>query len=158
MSDETPTERIIRPLPLDPIVIVDDERVIAETMATLIAGLGFSTVCQPHGYAALLWLQEHVAALVITDLDMPYMDGWQLCRAIRELAEQRATPPPPIILMTAQLRFQHQPTGGMSLLTKPFDLADLEAAVFRYLPRRAPQPARAVRPARRFSEPDQAAM
>lgn len=135
----------------DVILIVDDEDAIAQVLATLVEGLGYRAVCAPHGFAAHVWLRDHQAALVISDLDMPYMDGWELRRAIVDDATRAGLPPIPMILMTAQVRNLTPLVDATPLLLKPFDLIELETAIALLLPHREPLPLRPrARRIRRF--------
>ena len=65
------------------IVVVDDLPYVREALAELLRGAGYEVVAMEGGPAALTELDRHGADLVLTDLHMPEMTGWDLARAIR---------------------------------------------------------------------------
>ncbi len=80
-----------------PILIVDDSRVSQRIASRLIqAGTGRSVICADNGHQALALIEEVRPVLVLTDLHMPRMDGFELVEAIRS-----RYPRIPVILMTA---------------------------------------------------------
>ena len=78
------------------ILIVDDDRTQAEEFATLLRGSGCEVTLAGNGKEATDLLRLELPDVVLTDLDMPVIDGLELVRAIR-----RHHPALPVILMTA---------------------------------------------------------
>jgi two-component system NtrC family sensor kinase len=67
-----------------PILIVDDESVVRETLCASLEGLSYHVRCAASGEEALAAMEQMPAHLVITDIMMPGMNGFQLLRHIRE--------------------------------------------------------------------------
>jgi CheY-like chemotaxis protein len=67
------------------ILIVDDEPVIVEVLALVLESEGYAVHARTSGRAALDWLREHPADIVLLDFMMPRMDGGAVGRAIRDL-------------------------------------------------------------------------
>ena len=65
------------------IVVVDDLSYVREAMAELLRGAGYEVAAVPSGAAALAELEHAGGDLLLTDLYMPEMTGWDLARAIR---------------------------------------------------------------------------
>lgn len=65
------------------ILVVDDLPYVREALAELLRGAGYDVVPLESGPAALAELERHAADLVLTDLHMPEMTGWDLARAVR---------------------------------------------------------------------------
>jgi len=112
------------------VLIVDDERVIRETLGVLLTRLGFESIAAADGAEALIQLGQYndEIKLVITDINMPVMDGVALSRILR-----RMTPDLPIIAMTGlqdeDRLGQLRELGGIHQLAKPFGMATLTEAV-----------------------------
>ncbi len=67
-----------------PILVVDDDADFRHAVADWLRGNGFAVVGAPHGRAGLDYLRTHeLPALVLLDLTMPVMDGWELFRTIK---------------------------------------------------------------------------
>ena len=67
------------------VLIVDDESVIVEVLALVLEAEGYRVHSRTSGRAAVEWLQEHRADIVLLDFMMPRMDGAAVGRAIRAL-------------------------------------------------------------------------
>jgi len=112
------------------ILIVDDEPVERETMRILLSGRGYNLVVAPNGAEALEKASALAPDLILLDVMMPGMDGFEVCQRLR------ADPPlaeVPIIMVTA---LDDQPTrlrglevGADDFLTKPYDRLELRARV-----------------------------
>ncbi|HZC77215.1 MAG TPA: response regulator, partial [Ktedonobacterales bacterium] len=83
-----------------------------------------------HGKAALEMALAQRPDLIITNLMMPQMSGKEFISALRAALDSAT---PPIILMTAAGRRYTDAAGTNALLSKPFDLSDVEALLERYL-------------------------
>ncbi len=68
------------------VLVVHDSEVQRDLLAVLLEHAGFQVAAAGHGGEALERLLDHPADLVITDLDMPVVDGWELARRLRALA------------------------------------------------------------------------
>jgi two-component system cell cycle response regulator len=82
------TTRIFLPdfrnLPSQRVLIVDDDPLTREHISTLVQNAGFEVLVAESGRDALLQLRRDYCPIVISDWQMPDMDGVQLCRAIRD--------------------------------------------------------------------------
>ncbi|MDP9150884.1 MAG: response regulator [Myxococcota bacterium] len=116
------------------VLVVDDSLTIRKVVSSVLDRHGFEAMQASDGKAALEMLLSPPDGvkfdLVLVDFVMPRMNGFQLCRAIRQDEQLRATP---VVLMSAKsdrIR-EHfvQQTGAMDAITKPFDARALLAVV-----------------------------
>ena len=125
------------------ILVVDDEPGITDFIALGLRHEGFDVRTAADGRAALRVVDDFRPQLVILDLMMPRMDGWELTRA---LAGQRDRG---IIIVSAREetsdRVQGLELGADDYLVKPFEFDELLARVRAVLRRRQPDLARMVR-------------
>ncbi|MBE7015251.1 MAG: response regulator transcription factor [Ruminococcaceae bacterium] len=109
------------------ILIVDDEKNIVELIRLYLEKEGFKTICAYNGDEALSLFNHHSPALVILDIMLPGMDGWQVCREIRKSANT------PIIMLTAKSdtfdKVLGLELGADDYMTKPFEAKELLARV-----------------------------
>ncbi len=123
------------------ILIVEDEINIATPVKTYLERAGFDVVHALTGSAALQMLMETPPNLVVLDLNLPDIDGLEVCRRIRALSQV------PIIMVTARDddidKIVGLEVGADDYLTKPFNVRELVARVKAIL-RRAPVTARQV--------------
>lgn len=108
------------------VLVVDDEAMILSVMSAIIEELGHAVRIAEDGYAALSAMQEFPSDLVITDLSMPGMNGFELTRKI-----QNTYPGTTMVLMTGHSSEDSYQTA-MSLdmaayLPKPFKASQLLA-------------------------------
>src|SRR5687768_7543082 len=80
------------------ILVVDDQRTNAEMLAGLLRNIGYQVDTATDGESALARMQAEVPDLVVSDILMPKMDGFELCRRIRA---EPATTLLPVILVTS---------------------------------------------------------
>src|SRR6185436_6694491 len=104
------------------ILIVDDHIENLVALEALLTGLGQNIVRADSGVDALRLLLNHEFALIILDVDMPIMNGFETAELIREREKSRHTP---IIYLTAinkteQHVFKGYSLGAVDYLTKPF--------------------------------------
>ncbi len=142
------------------VLVVDDSATIRKVVVAVLERHGFEAVQAADGQAALDKLAEAAAPpadgeepppkidVVLVDFVMPRMNGFQLCRAIRENERLRLTP---VVLMSAKsdrIR-EHfvQQTGAIDAITKPFDAQALIAVIENATRRSAKWRARADTPA-----------
>jgi two-component system, OmpR family, phosphate regulon response regulator PhoB len=113
------------------ILIVDDEEPVRELVALLLRGGGYHTLQAIHGAQALELITKEHPDLVISDVMMPVLNGAELCRRLKAGPDTRAIP---VILMSAAGPRSADGSGSDAFLAKPFDLAELEALVRRWVP------------------------
>ncbi len=120
------------------VLVVDDDEGARDALATLLAGEGYRAEVAMDGAAALELVTERAPNIVITDLQMPGMDGMELLGRLR--AEN---PHIPVIVVTASTdvtaAVRAMRSGAEDYLTKPIDFDALLLVVERALERRALQ-------------------
>ena len=130
--------------PVDPrgvkrIVVVDDDRDIATAVRDLLIPDGFSVDTPAEPRAALIETIREVPDLVILDVNMPGMTGWEFCAILRR---QSATREVPILFLTGRSEVKDRITamqlGGSDFLAKPFGADELRRKVRSLLPESQP--------------------
>jgi adenylate cyclase len=115
------------------ILVVDDQRTNAEMVSGLLRNLGYEVDLALDGHEALELVREKGPDLVISDILMPGLDGFELCRRLRANA---ATALLPVILVTGVEqgeRIKGVEAGADDFLAKPVNWAELFARVRRLL-------------------------
>ncbi len=123
------------------ILLVDDSRVSREVIKVFLIGSHARVLEAADGRQALTVMHEHHPDLVIADLEMPELDGIQLCKAIR--ADARLTRTPVLVLSgtaTPDQKRRGREAGALEVLAKPIQPQNLLAAVVRHLPLDLGQP------------------
>ena len=115
-SRERGKERV---LPPREILVVDDDPDIREGLAEVLKSEGYSVRTAADGADALRQIRARRVDLIVLDLMMPVMDGWQFRRAQRH---ERAIANIPVIVVTAS---GAQVADADAVLRKPFELSDL---------------------------------
>lgn len=128
------------------ILVVDDEVNIRELARMYLEQEGFQIVTAVNGQQALEQVRQDPPSLVVLDLMLPEVDGWEVCRQIRKSSNL------PIIMLTARDddvdKIVGLELGADDYLTKPFNPRELVARVRAVLRRTSPdesQPADKVR-------------
>jgi DNA-binding response OmpR family regulator len=121
------------------ILIVEDDRHIASLVAMYLDREGFATRIAPDGREALASARQLPPCLVILDLMLPVIDGWEVCRALRRHSDV------PILMLTARDdeidRVSGLTLGADDYVVKPFSPRELVARVKAILRRARPHPA-----------------
>jgi CheY-like chemotaxis protein len=113
------------------LLIADDDADLRAVFSALFIRRGFTVLTAPDGDHALRLARQHRPDAVLTDFDMPGMDGLQLCRSLRDDPRLRTVP---VALLSGSLAAGDPRTEGLALcrlLAKPMSNADLVAAVQR---------------------------
>ena len=101
------------------ILIVDDDENICELLRLYLQKDGFNTLVANNGEKAISLVQIEKPDLVLLDIMMPVLDGWQVCREIRKTSDV------PIIMLTAKSETFDKvlglELGADDYVTKPFD-------------------------------------
>ncbi len=120
------------------IMVVDDERALREMIRVYLEQEGYRVVEAANGRDALFVARHEKPDLIILDLMMPDMNGYDFIRAHRKEADT------PVIMLTAKVEDQDKivglELGADDYVTKPFNVAELTARV-RAVLRRAQKPA-----------------
>ncbi len=121
----------------DKIAVIDDDEKITSMLRRSLAFEGYSVVTANHGAEGLKVILQENPSLVILDVMMPHIDGWEVCRRIRESGSDV-----PVLMLTAKDeisdRVKGLDLGADDYLVKPFALEELMARV-RVLLRRRPE-------------------
>ncbi|MBB6731158.1 response regulator transcription factor [Cohnella zeiphila] len=119
------------------IVVIDDDEKITSLLRRSLAFEGYEVTTAPNGQEGLRILQGRHADLVVLDVMMPMLDGWEVCRRLRTAGIHS-----PVLMLTAkddvQDRVKGLDLGADDYLVKPFALEELMARV-RALLRRRPE-------------------
>ena len=116
------------------ILLVDDEPDIRLTVSKRLMTKGYRVTEAENGKIALDIIEKQVPDLVILDVMMPELNGYQVCRKLRERSETKELP---VLMLTAKDqttdRFWAEEVGVTEYITKPFEDEELLAAVQRLL-------------------------
>ncbi len=116
------------------ILIIDDDASLSELLGEYLRGQGFAVHTAADGQKGLRAFYEQKPDLVILDVTMPKLDGWETLKRLREVSDT------PVIMLTAR---DEEPNilrgfslGADDYVTKPFSFAQLAARVKAVLARR----------------------
>jgi DNA-binding response OmpR family regulator len=116
------------------ILIVDDDANLSELLGEYLRGQGFTIHTAADGQKGLRALYEQKPDLVILDVTMPKLDGWETLKRLREVSDA------PVIMLTARDEVPNIlrgfSLGADDYVTKPFSFAQLAARVKAVLTRR----------------------
>ena len=109
------------------ILIVDDDVNIFELLRLYLEKNGFETIVANDGLKAVEYALKHSPDLILLDIMLPGLDGWQVCREIRKTSEV------PIIMLTAKGetfdKILGLELGADDYVTKPFDTKEIIARI-----------------------------
>lgn len=112
------------------ILIVDDSRAIRQSISFILQEAGFTVVQAVDGAEAVSLLDSAGFDLVVTDVNMPNMDGISLTKHIRQNSKQKFVP---ILMLTtesqADVMQEGKAAGATGWIVKPFDPDKLLAVV-----------------------------
>ena len=128
-SEETHAQPQEAPL----VLIAEDDGLIAETIGFLVQDNGYRALVASNGQQALALARLWHPALVITDLMMPFLAGDDLIRLLRADAAAAHEAAPHTILISAAGWRRMLNAGADAVLSKPFDLDELEKLILRFL-------------------------
>lgn len=118
------------------ILVVDDEAKLLKAVAVILRGEDYEVITAASGAEALINISRTIPDLIVSDIRMPGMDGFQLAKTLRQNARTDLIP---IIFLTAKDerkdRLQSLRSGIDAYLTKPFDPEELLAVVANILNR-----------------------
>ena len=120
------------------IMVVDDEQEILRLLKRILESEGYDVALAPNGGSALVLLEEHRPDLVILDIKMPGLNGFEVLRILRERYDT------PVIMLTAVREVTSVRdaigVGADDYVTKPFNKAVLLARIKAKLRRTKPKP------------------
>lgn len=117
------------------ILVVDDDLFQRELAEDFLAG-DYRVVCAEDGASALMLALEQPPGLILLDVEMPGMDGYETCRLFRQ---EEATSAVPVIFVSAHDRIEERlkgyEAGGDDYVSKPFEPQELKAKIAHLLNR-----------------------
>lgn len=109
------------------ILLVEDDADIRFITSLYLEKKGFEIISVENGLEAVTRVKEENPELILLDVLLPGMEGFEVCRKIREISQE------PIIFTsckrTSEDKIEGLNAGGDDYLTKPYDLAELEARI-----------------------------
>ena len=116
------------------ILVVDDNSDNVEILRAFLESRGYVVAEAPDGRTALAKMEQVRPALVLLDVMMPGMDGWQVCRTIKNHPDLGKTK---VVMVTAkggfEDKFEGLRSGADDYVVKPVDLKELADKVQRNL-------------------------
>lgn len=103
------------------ILIVEDEESLLKLESILLSTRGYKVTGVSDGLAALREIEQNRPDLILLDIMMPGIDGFEVCRRVKENPDTRSIP---VVMLTAKKSFADQTrgveVGADAYLTKPF--------------------------------------
>lgn len=116
------------------ILVVDDSATVRKFVSVSLSMQGFDVTTACDGMDALEKLPQKKIDLVITDLNMPNMDGFEFIRTLRENPDYKDLP---VIILTSLSdqgnKAEGAKSGVMSYVVKPFSLEKIQYEVSKYI-------------------------
>lgn len=116
------------------ILIIDDNPMNLLVASKTIENFGFKTICAESGAAALDLLENHFPALILLDVMMPEMDGYEVCRKIKSTDKIKDIP---VVFLTASNQTDDMvegfAAGGVDYITKPFKAEELRVRIKNHI-------------------------
>ena len=125
--DDTSTER---PAALPRVLVVEDDAAVQPVMAEMLARAGYAVRTVASAPHALTAVAAERPALILLDLGLPGMNGWEV---LQQLRAEGAPLPVVLVMAYSHLAAQALEAGAAATLLKPFDLNDLLSLVARLL-------------------------
>lgn len=104
------------------ILIVDDDRDMVSVLKDVLEFEGYEVESAPDGEKAFVQLRKSTPGLIVADIALPNMNGWKLCRKIRE---NPSTKDIPILVLSAKMdevdELRAYESGADYYLAKPFN-------------------------------------
>ncbi len=113
------------------VLVVEDESYLRDLVADVLDAEGHRPRKAANGFQALDCVRERIPQLILLDLMMPVMDGWEFMKLLRANPEWVDIP---VVIVTAayDVRRTQEQTGARAVLTKPFDIDQIAEVVRTY--------------------------
>jgi DNA-binding response OmpR family regulator len=112
------------------VMLVDDDAAVRSAVSGALAGEGYDVDCLGDAEEALRQALAAPPSLVLLDVSMPRLDGWELCEILRRQSHTREVP---VLFITGRTdvrdRITAMQVGGTDFISKPFHAKDLRAKV-----------------------------
>jgi twitching motility two-component system response regulator PilG len=135
MNDALATRSVAPPVPGGPptVLVIDDSNTIRRSAEIFLGQAGLRVVLAEDGFDALGKIVEHEPQLILCDVLMPRLDGFQTCALIKQSARYGAIP---VVMLSSKDGLFDQARGRMvgaqQYLTKPFTKESLLKVVAHY--------------------------
>ena len=117
-----------------PVLVVDDSATIRRSAEAILRAAGYPAVSAVDGFEALAEVAERHPRLILIDVMMPRLDGFQACSLIKSNPRYRATP---VVMLTSRDGLFDRARGRLAgcddYLTKPFTRDELLEVIRRYV-------------------------
>ena len=110
--------------PSESILLVEDEIILSTMLSRFFSKSGYHITCCRDGHEAITLIKNHVFDTIITDIELPGLDGHSLIQLIQQHASNSA-----IIVISANPEPDNIKQLGFRFISKPFDLNHLLAEV-----------------------------
>jgi DNA-binding response OmpR family regulator len=109
------------------LLVIDDEQDLLDFLHKILTEEGYSVLTAPDGVQGISRARHEHPDLILLDLMMPQMDGWEVLRILKSLPETARTP---VVVLTArmdpQAKWEGWQQGAVDYITKPFSLQELK--------------------------------
>lgn len=130
LTSASPPNTLAPALPSNPILVVDDNYFNQQLLQLMLEKLGYKVLVASSGDEALILLQCEAVSVILLDIEMPGLNGYQTLAAIRALHQHTKTP---VLAMTAHTRVQLGLHDGAQqfddVITKPINLGSLQQQI-----------------------------
>lgn len=111
------------------VLVIEDDRDLLDLMSEILESSGYAVIRAENGRVALASVAEQMPHVILLDMRMPVMNGWEFAREFRARHDRRA----PIVVVTAaaDAETRAEDIGADDWIGKPFDIQVLLAAVAR---------------------------
>ncbi len=115
------------------VVVVDDDAIILKNANMILSDAGFKVTCLKNGRLLLDYIAKNSVDLLLLDIRMPEMDGFETIRALREWEKDNLHDPVPVIFLTANEDSDSEAKalslGAMDFIRKPFSSEALKIRI-----------------------------
>jgi twitching motility two-component system response regulator PilG len=112
------------------VMVIDDSKTIRRTAETLLKKEGFEVILATDGFEALSMIADHQPDLILLDIMMPRLDGYQTCALIKHHRVFRHTP---VVMLSSKDglfdRARGRVVGSDNYITKPFTREELLSVI-----------------------------
>lgn len=116
------------------VMVIDDSKTIRRTAETLLKKEGFEVITATDGFEALSMIADHQPGLILLDIMMPRLDGYQTCALIKHHRVFRHTP---VIMLSSKDglfdRARGRVVGSDNYITKPFTREELLTVIEQHM-------------------------
>jgi len=115
------------------VMVIDDSKTIRRTAETLLKKEGFEVITATDGFEALSMIADHQPNLILLDIMMPRLDGYQTCALIKHHRVFRHTP---VVMLSSKDglfdRARGRVVGSDNYITKPFTREELLSVIEQF--------------------------